>query len=86
MKCLLADGCHSSPGRMCEKKRNRGAALTSRYGLAEVYGYLAIWLRNALQCPPREAHVRGEKPSLSEIGEYVEEHGWLDPFAHALDP
>ena len=63
VKCPLAGGCHSSPGR----KRNRCGAPTSRYGIAEVHGYLGVWPRNAHTWPTQEAHVRGEKPSLSEL-------------------
>ena len=42
VKCPLADGCHSSPGRVCEKKRNRGTAQTSRCDIAEIYGYQGV--------------------------------------------
>ena len=49
---------------------------TSRYGVAEVYGYLGVWARHAKDYPSGRLHKQF-KPSLAQIRSYIDEMGWI---------
>ena len=65
-------------GRPCRKRRNIGAAQTSRFGPMEPAAYLIAWVRNAPfyedreHCSDANAH-----PKAADIETVMREQGWM---------
>ena len=69
--CKHLDGS----GRSCQKYRNTMAAQTTRFGISEVYVFLAVWIRKSHDKTNRKAHV-DYRPTDKQIADYVAERGW----------
>ena len=75
--CPLKGCRHKDPTKPpCQKRRNTGSAQTANYGIAEVYGYLGVRLKEAHNKANRKEHV-DFKPTRAQIKRYCEENGRL---------
>ena len=67
-------GCHACPRMRCRKRRESGAAQTSKFGEREPLAYLGAWLEKGMKYGDRDQHI-AFKPSHKAVREFVAEHG-----------
>lgn len=63
---------------ICQKYRNTGPMQTSKYGIAEVYAFLGLWLRRAAIETSKIDHGK-YRPKDSDIAAYIREKEWVMP-------
>ena len=59
----------------CQKSRNTMHEQTKHFGIAEVYGFLGLWVKTANKYPGKHSHLTTFKPTVDEIRAYCVEHG-----------
>lgn len=75
--CPLWKSSHYEEGQIkCEKNRTAHRRQMSHYGVAELYGYLGVWVRAMRDCPDRRSQKIVYKPKLAQIRDYIVERGW----------
>ena len=67
-------GCHACPRMRCRKRRESGAAQTSKFGEREPLAYLGAWLEKGMKYGDRDQHI-AFKPSHKAVREFAAEHG-----------
>ena len=80
VRCPLANCLHKKVGEdLCRKRRNVGDAQTRRFGIAEVYAFLGLWIRRARDYLDRPSHINNSRLTGPELKAYIDEQGWAAP-------
>ena len=76
--CPCSKDLHKVKGKPpCSRSRTFVKKHMEHFGVAEVYAYLGLWMRQALDETTRQTHMDKPGPSVDEIRAYCIEHGWL---------
>ena len=64
---------HGTP--LCSKYRSAHGAQMAHFGVAELYGFLGVWIQHADKHKDRKGHI-AFRPSVVQIRKYIEDKGW----------
>ena len=77
--CPCAVGKHKEKGKSkCTRSRTLSKEHMSHLGIAEIYGFLGVWLQEAASYPDRLSHIKAPVPTLERIRTFCSEQGWLE--------